>query len=252
MKKENLISLIAICVTILIWCFMLSKTKFSVNTGSAAEHTISVDGDWEVRVTPDTLILNVRVEETAKTTSIAQKQVDEKINKIKDIIKNYKIKDSDVQSTYVNVYEAYDWTDNGRKSLWYTASHELQIKIKWVDTENEWVAGKILSEISEIGWVLVNNISYDVDDKTEYYSQARKLALKKAEQKAEDLAEYAWVKLWKPVSIVEERNYDYAVVSNMKNMAFADSVEEESVMWSDISLGEMKISLNVNVVYEIK
>jgi uncharacterized protein YggE len=34
-------------------------------------------------------------------------------------------------------------------------------------------------------------VNYDVDDKTEYYSQARKLALEKANQKAEDLAKYA-------------------------------------------------------------
>lgn len=231
---------------------MLSKTKFSVNTWSAAEHTITVDWNWEVRVTPDTLILNIRVEETEKTTALAQKQVDEKIGQIKTILENYKIKNSDIQTTYVNVYEAYDWTDNGRKSLWYTATHELQIKIKWVDTENEWVAWKILSEVSEIWWVLINNISYDVDDKTEYYSQARKLALEKAEQKANDLANYAGVKLGKPVSIVENRNYDYAVVSNMKNMYFDEAANSESAMWSDISLGEMKISLDVNVVYEIK
>lgn len=231
---------------------MLSKTKFSVNTWSVAEHTITVDWNWEVRVTPDTLILNIRVEETEKTTALAQKQVDEKIGQIKTILENYKIKNSDIQTTYVNVYEAYDWTDNGRKSLWYTATHELQIKIKWVDTENEWVAWKILSEVSEIWWVLINNISYDVDDKTEYYSQARKLALEKAEQKANDLANYAGVKLGKPVSIVENRNYDYAVVSNMKNMYFDEAANSESAMWSDISLGEMKISLDVNVVYEIK
>lgn len=231
---------------------MLSKTKFSVNTWSVAEHTITVDWNWEVRVTPDTLILNIRVEETEKTTALAQKQVDEKIGQIKTILENYKIKNSDIQTTYVNVYEAYDWTDNGRKSLWYTATHELQIKIKWVDTENEWVAWKILSEVSEIWWVLINNISYDVDDKTEYYSQARKLALEKAEQKANDLANYAGVKLGKPVSIVENRNYDYAVVSTMKNMYFDEAANSESAMWSDISLGEMKISLDVNVVYEIK
>ena len=113
MKKENLISLIAICITILIWCFMLSQTKFSVNTGSAAEHTISVDGDWEVRVTPDTLILNVRVEETAKTTSIAQKQVDEKINKIKDIIfdrERYTKENLDSENKFKFIDDQYPFT----------------------------------------------------------------------------------------------------------------------------------------------
>jgi uncharacterized protein YggE len=59
----------------------------------------------------------MNIEDTAKTTAQAQKNVDEKVAAIKKIIKAFKIKDSDVQTTNVNVYEEYDWTDNGRKSL---------------------------------------------------------------------------------------------------------------------------------------
>lgn len=251
MKKENLISLIVICITILLSAFMISKVDFSVNTW-IAEHTITVDWNWEVKVTPDTLIISLRVEEMAKTTAEAQKQVDKKVEIIKDIIKKYKIKDSDVQTTNVNVYEVYDWTNSGRKSLWYNASHNLQIKVKSANLENEWIWGKIISEVSEIWWVLVDNVSYDIDDKSEYYSQARKLALEKSEQKAKDLAEYAWVKLWKPISIVESRNSDsyFMPMTNTLSKSFDDGMAEEDV--TEISLWEMNISLSVNVVYEIK
>ena len=59
----------------------------------------------------------MNVQETAKTTAEAQKNVDEKVSEIKRIIKSYNIKDSDVKTTNINVYESYDWTDSGRKSL---------------------------------------------------------------------------------------------------------------------------------------
>jgi len=253
MKKENLIALIAVCLTILVSSFILTRINFSVNTGVAPDHTISVAGNGEVRVTPDTLIVYLNVEDTAKTTAEAQKNVDEKVAQIKKIVKSFKIKDSDVKTTNVNVYEAYDWTDNGRKSLGFTANHGLEIKIKSANVENEWVWGKIISQVSEIEWVFVNNVNYDIDDKTEYYSQARKLALEKAEQKAKELAEFAWVKLWKPISISEERSYDYAISTSrsMKNTYFAEEAMDEAE-WSDISLWEMKITLDVDVVYEIK
>lgn len=253
MKKENLIALIAVCLTILVSSFILTRINFSVNTGVAPDHTISVAGNGEVRVTPDTLIVYLNVEDTAKTTAEAQKNVDEKVAQIKKIVKSFKIKDSDVKTTNVNVYEAYDWTDNGRKSLGFTANHGLEIKIKSANVENEWVWGKIISQVSEIEWVFVNNVNYDIDDKTEYYSQARKLALEKAEQKAKELAEFAWVKLWKPISISEERSYDYAITTSrsMKNTYFAEEAVDEAE-WSDISLWEMKITLDVDVVYEIK
>lgn len=253
MKKENLIALIAVCLTILVSSFILTRINFSVNTGVAPDHTISVAWNGEVRVTPDTLIVYLNVEDTAKTTAEAQKNVDEKVAQIKKIVKSFKIKDSDVKTTNVNVYEAYDWTDNGRKSLGFTANHGLEIKIKSANVENEWVWGKIISQVSEIEWVFVNNVNYDIDDKTEYYSQARKLALEKAEQKAKELAEFAWVKLWKPISISEERWYDYAIVSasSMKNSFYAEEAIDDAG-WSDISLWEMKITLDVDVVYEIK
>ena len=249
MKKENLIALIAVCLTILVSSFILTRINFSVNTGVAPDHTISVAGNGEVRVTPDTLIVYLNVEDTAKTTAEAQKNVDEKVAQIKKIVKSFKIKDSDVKTTNVNVYEAYDWTDNGRKSLGFTANHGLEIKIKSANVENEWVWGKIISQVSEIEWVFVNNVNYDIDDKTEYYSQARKLAL----EKAKELAEFAWVKLWKPISISEEKSYDYAVVSarSTKNSFYAEEAMDDAG-WSDISLWEMKITLDVDVVYEIK
>ncbi len=252
MRQNNLLSTILICLTILVSCLILSKVNFSVNTGATPDHTISVAWNGEVRVTPDTLILYLSVEDTADTTVEAQKNVDEKVAQIKEIIKNYDIKDSDVKTTNINEYEAYDWTDEGRKSLWFTATHSLEIRIKSANVENEWVGGEIISQVSEIGWVFVNSVSYDVNDKTEYYSQARELALKKANQKAEDLAKYAWVKLGKPVSISEQWSNDYAIATaSAKNTYFAEEAFDDAG-WSDISLWEMKITLDVNVVYEIK
>ena len=59
------------------------------------------------------------------------------INRMPAAVFSFKIKDSDVKTTNVNVYEAYDWTDNGRKSLGFTANHGLEIKIKSANVENE-------------------------------------------------------------------------------------------------------------------
>lgn len=257
MQKEKIIGLVAVCATILASCFLISQTKFVVNSNwwVSGDHTIAVDWNGEVRVTPDVLIINLNVSETAKTTKEAQNLANEKIEAIKKLIASYDIKDSDVQTTNMNVYEDYDRTDSGRKSLWFTANHTLQIKIKGVNSENEWIWGKLIQSISEIWNVLINNISYDIDDKTEYYSEARKLAIEKAEQKANDLAKYAWVKLWKPVSISESRNYDYAYTTMAKNSFYAeeaDMVVLGDTWWFDISLWEVKISIDVNVLYEIK
>ena len=246
---RNLIPTLIICLTIL-GCFFVGKDI------DKTEHSISVQWDGEVYVTPDTLILSFRVEETAPTTAEAQKNANEKIDKVKNIIKQYDVENTNIKTTNANVYEQYDWKDTGRVSLWYTASHTLEVKIRKANIENEWIASKIIAQVSEIGGVLLNNISYDIYDKAPFYKEARKLAMEKAHQKAEDLAEYGDVKLWDPISIIENRSYDYAVSTSnvaMAKMAYADEdvVEMEEAWWT-IELWEMKLILDVSVIYAIK
>ena len=246
MKKTEWLSWV-LFVAIFLVCFFVPAKNCNSN-----DHAIIVQGNGEVYATPDTMILNLRVEETKPTTEEAQKIVDEKIAKVKEILKKYNINSSDIKTTSVNTYESFDWRDSGRVSLWYTSSHSLEVKIKDVTTENEWIAGKILSEISKIWWVLVNNVSYDIYDKTVYYSEARKLAMQKAYQKAEELAELWGVRLWKPISIQEERNYDYAVGTVAMKNSYVMDMEEAEDDAGDISLWEMKITLDVSVSYKIK
>ena len=246
MKK--ILIIIIICLTIFLSCLYLSK---NINK---TEHSISVQWDGEVYVTPDTLILSFRVEETAPTTAEAQKNTNEKINRVKEIIKQYNIENTNIKTTNANVYEQYDWRDTWRVSLWYTSSHTLEIKIKKANIENEWIASKIIAQVSEIGGVLVNNISYDIEDKSPFYKEARKLAMEKAYQKASDLAEYGNVKLWNPISITENKSYDYAIsTANYATSKMSDTDEEEIGMWWwGIELWEMKLTLDVSVIYEIK
>ena len=247
MKKTDWLSIV-LFVAIFLVCFFVPGRNCNDN-----DHAIIVQGNWEVYAVPDTMILSLRVEETRPTTEEAQKAVDEKVAKVKEILKNYSINTSDIKTTNVNTYESFDWRDSWRVSLWYTSSHGLEIKIKDVTEENNGVGWKILSDISKIWWVLINNVSYDIYDKTVYYSEARKLAMAKAHQKAEELAELWEVKLWKPISIEEQRSYDYAVTSMAMKNTYAMEMAEESVMDdADISLWEMKLSLDITVSYKIK
>lgn len=252
MKKGNIISLIVICVTILVSSFLLTKTKFYIQSvwSSMADNTITVEWEWKIMATPDTIILSVNIEETKKSTAEAQKAVNTKVNQIKDLIKKYKIKDSDIQSRNISVYPDYNYTNAWRKLLGYRANHSLDIKIKSANIENEWVGGSLIDEVAKIWWVIVENIAYDIEDKTPYYSQARKLAMEKAYEKAKELAKIAWVKLLKPISISESLFAPTAIYGRNSKMMM-DAVTE--VSWAgSISLWEMEINITVNVLYGIQ
>lgn len=258
MTKDKLIPLLVICITIVLTSFLLTRVNLYIkwwNTSSAIDNTISVMWDGKIFVTPDMLLLNIAVEETKSTTAEAQKIVNQKIDQIKAILKDQKIKDNDIKTKNISIYPEYDYRNSWRKLIWYRASHYMEIKIKSVDLENEWVAGKLLDDISKIGWVMINDISYDIDDKSPHYTQARQMAMEKAKQKAKELADIAGVKLSKPVSISENMDIYYTNPMSrnyiMKEMATAwwDMVLSDS---ADISLWQMEINLNVSVMYGIE
>lgn len=259
-NKNQIISLIVICGTILLMWFFMMNTNFYITDTSNEElpnsiisHTIAVQWDGEIFATPDMLILSLSVEETKPTTEAAQTEVNKKISQVKDILKKNKIKNSDIQTQNISVYPEYDYNDKDRVLKWYRARHSIKITIKDANLENDEVWWKIIDNVSKIGWVRVNNINYDIEDKTPYYTQARKLAMEKAEQKAKELANVAWVTLLKPIYISENLNtyYPQPMYKNTYSMdAMVDW--EEMWGWSDISLWELTINLNINVIYWIE
>lgn len=257
MKKEKILSLAIICITIIASAFLLTQVDFYIKGWSTAtpikdfaNNTISVNWDWKVFATPDILILSLSVEERKDSTAEAQTEVNKKVNQIKEIIEKYKIKDSNVQTKNINVYPEYDYKESGRVLLWYKAIHNIEIKIKNADLENEWIWWKIIDDIWKVWNVMVNNIQYDIEDKTPYYTQARKLAMEKAQQKAEELAKLAWVDLVKPVSISENINtyYPWPMYKNTYSM---DMWMAEVSSDTNVSLWELEIDLNIDVLYQI-
>jgi uncharacterized protein YggE len=86
--------------------------------------------------------------------------------------------------------------------------------------------------------IQIQSMSYDIDDKTSIYTQARKLAFEKAKQKAMELASLANLSLDKPLSISDQINYNSPVFPPMPyqanvyraEMQVADSVGTSSTI----------------------
>ena len=74
--------------------------------------------------------------------------------------------------------------DNGKSTIdGFIATHGLQVKIR------------NLAGVSSIANIQIQNTSYDIDDKTKLYTEARNLAIAKAKQKAEDIAKASGINL---------------------------------------------------------
>jgi hypothetical protein len=150
----------------------------------------------------------------------------------------------------VNVYPEYDRSDvSGRKLLWYRLQQSITINVSGESFWEKW--GNIVTQISKIGWVNVDNTYFDLKDKIAVYQSAREKAVTDAKSKAEQLAKASGVTLGKPVMITDN-SYSYTprpiyYAKNEALWATADMATSDA-----LSPGETEVTINVNVMYEIK
>ncbi len=257
MQKQtvNWLFLLGASLILAMTMFFVGNAMIQSNTNNQQSsmgitNTISVMGEGKASVAPDMLVINVSVSELAATTELAQKQANEKISKVKDILKAADIAEKDIKTTNVNAYPEYDRSNaNGRKLLGYRAQQSLTINVSGEKFGDKW--GNIVTNISKIGGVNVDNTYFDLKDKNAAYAWAREKALTDAKAKAEQLAKASGVSLGKPVMITDNNiSYNPGPIMYAKaDMAWATANAPVS---NSLSPGETEVTINVNVMYQIK
>lgn len=130
----------------------------------------------------------------------------------------------------------------------------MRIKIQEIDGKNKDKAALIIDDVTQLEGIQIHNISYDIKDKTPFYTEARKLAMTKAKQKAEELADAGEVNLAKPISINEHQNNyypPYPMAKAMSNVAYME-MDAAGGAGGSIAGGQLELSISVNVVYGIE
>lgn len=257
MTENKNFPLLAICGTIIISLFLVSRTGIYIKQTGGVEsngkisNTISVSGDGKVYAKPDMAEVSLSFSELATTSREALDKVNQKIDEAIKVAKNNGIPDSDISTTGLNVYTEYDYSTSFRRITGQRATQSLSVKIKKLD-EKATKAAKLIDELSAINNVQLGGISFDIEDKTKFFSQARELAFNKAKLKATELASLSGVKLSKPVSITDS-TYDisprpyYSNVAELKAMAPSASGDS-----SQVPSGEMSVSTNLSILWGIE
>lgn len=255
-KKLNYIVVLA-SVVILAWVFlyvwngMIKSNKENQQTSQWITNTISVMGEGKYLTQPDTFVVNVSVSELGKTTLEAQTMANEKITKLKELVKTLAIEEKSVKTTSVNVYPEYDWTNNQRKLLGYRSQHSLSIEVQGEKFAEK--GSQLVDKVATVWNINIDNTSFTLKNKDAAVSKAREKAFENAKTKAADLAKFWGVTLWTPVMITDSDidyspmpMYNYAKAESAAGMWAADSAS------SSVSPWQTEITIRLNVVYEIK
>src|SRR5262249_23814186 len=152
------------------------------------------------------------------------------------------VKDDDIQTTNFNIYQrdVTDPTTGAKLSTVYAVDNTVYVTVRDLTK-----LGAVLDASVKAGANNVNNIQFDLADKTKALSDARAAAVKNAKQEADELASAAGVSIVNVQTINYSENTPGPIFySKSVGLAAADS----SV---PVSPGTLQISVTVTITYEI-
>lgn len=161
---------------------------------------IGVVGTGRVFAAPDTAMLNIGVEITGATLEAASKDASDRMAKLLAAIKAQGVDAKDIQTTNYSIYPITSNPKEGESPTitGYRVSNQVTVKVRKIDD-----AGKVLDAAIAAGANSVGNVFFTVDDPTKFENDARALAVKDAQAKAQVLATAAGVKVGRIIAITE-------------------------------------------------
>ena len=213
---------------------------------SQESRKIHVTGSGSVVDEPDIATLNLGVSVEKKTVAEAREAAAVAMTAVIDALKASGIAENDIQTERFSIYPQYDYTENGRVLRGYSVNNTVSAKVR----ELENLSG-IIDAAAEAGGdiVVVNAIQFMIEDTTPLQTQARGLAVKDAEAKAQTLADASGVTLGKPITITETSHAASPPIAFAKEAAFA---EDSALSSTPIEAGELTVTVNITIVYEIE
>lgn len=249
MFDKNLIRLLSILVIVLaIFLAIQAYNGFQegkyIGKDIIPSNTITVSAFGEAFAKPDIAQISVSVVEEAKTVLEAQKKHSESINKVINYLKDSGMEEKDIKTSTYNIYPQYNWTESqGRVFIGYQITQTLDVKIRNLDK-----VGQILGGVTEMGANQIGGINFVIDDEDAVKREARKQAIEKAKEKADQIAKDLGVSFGRLVSFYESSG-DFPIYRT----SIAEGVGGgEPVPAPEIPSGENKVTVMVNLTYEIK
>ncbi len=252
---------IALMIIAAIAGISLIKNWKYIGAGLESKNTISVTADGEVRADKDTATFSFTHTADGKTAKEARAQLTEKVNPTLTAIYALGIDKKDVMTDSVSSYPKYEQVQctpvfcppqpQNPKIIGWQVSQSVSIKVRDIG-ENGDKASKVLETITDKGITNVYGPNFDIDEdrQNEFRVDARALAIKKAQEKADVLAKQLDVTLVRIVSFSEGNDNMYMPQYNIKSVMGSEMGGGGDAV--SLPAGEGKIRSQVTIVYEIR
>jgi uncharacterized protein len=207
-----------------------------------AVRTLTVVGSAESILTPDIayIYVGVHIEDANAKTAISVNN--SKSQKVIDALKAAGVADKDLRTTNFSVSPNQQFGPNGEsKGITYAVDNTVYVTVRDLTK-----MGDILDAATTAGANSISGIQFDVADKNSALSGARKNAIANARQLADETAQAAGVTLG-PIQSINYSSDNQAVP-----MFTAKGGGMDATSSVPVSAGQLTLSVDVTIVYEIQ
>lgn len=228
-----------------------SISSLTVSPLGNSQNTISVNSTEKVTVAPDLAEVVYAVRTEAKDAAACQQKNTEDINRVMEILKSLGVAETSIQTSDYYMYPIYNYSNNTQRITGYEATASLTVSDLPIDN-----LGNILTESVNAGINNIQSITYQSSQYDEGYTEALKLAVASAKNKASALAEAGGCTVGGVASIRENSNYgearytDNALANQMRSYGAVKEMAVEDA--AAIMPGEVDIEVNITVEYFIQ
>ena len=237
----SILAVVAIALTV----FLGFKTYQTAVEIKNYAREITVDAQGVSFAAPDIATVSIGVNTEGAT---ADKTVESNTKKMNDVIAKIKelgVENKDIQTTTYYLNPKYSWTqEKGSFQDGYTVNQDVTVKVRDLSK-----VGEILTAVTKTGANVVGNVSFSIEDPEKAKTEAREMAIAKAKEKAEMIAQQTGLKLGKVTNYYEYQEYGYYG----KGAIYPTFAEGGGMMDSAamIEPGTEEVKLNVTLTYKV-
>ncbi len=215
--------------------------------GAAARNILSINGEGRVSGAPDVARVDLGVSVLRDTVAQAQDEAARAMAAVLDTLQDNGVDEDDISTTSFNVFPEFDFTERGQTLRGFRVLNSVSVLIRDIDSAGD-VIDDAIAAAGDV--VVVNSITFTIEDPTPLLDQARELAVADARRKAEALAGLNDVSLGPVVAISESGALPSASVAFDGRGAFA--IEQAAFAPTPISGGQIEVFLSVFVTYALE
>ena len=213
-----------------------------VNSSTTTIAGINVNGSGRAFGTPDIVFLQLGVNLERPSVAQARQDAAGAMEAVIQALQSNGVDEDDIQTSQFSIHPQYDFNGRTQTIIGYGVTNVVTAKLTDIES-----AGQVIDAAAAAGGdaVVVQSISFAIDDPRELQAQARADAMAQARARAGELADHGNVDLGRLLSITE----GYQTVQPFAADARLALAQEAA---TPIMSGELEVVINVNVLYAIE